>query len=92
MYSILLPNYELEFIGTTHYSHTWKQQRQALALEHRNSMPMMNRLLFDHFRKICEPGAFYSLPLQYVDALGGCEASKALQEPKRSAQQAWGKV
>ena len=59
-----------------------------MALEHRNSTPMMLRLLSDHFRKICEAGAFYSLPLRYIDAMGGDEVAKALQKAPASCDQA----
>lgn len=62
--------------------------RHSLALEHRNSMPMMLRLLSDHFRKICKSGAFYSLPLRYIDAMGGAEVAKALQKAPVSCDQA----
>lgn len=63
--------------------------RQNLAVEYRNTMPGMLRLLADHFRKICEPGAFYSLPSEFLDAMGWEEALSMLQSGRNpSTEQA----
>lgn len=38
----------------------------------------MLRLLLDHFRKVCEPNIFYSLPLDDFQELPGSEFGKIL--------------
>lgn len=69
------------------YQHTHTHHRQSLALEQRNAMPTTVRLLLDHFRKNLEAGAFYSLPREYIQEMGGNEASQYLQPALPSSQQ-----
>lgn len=75
------------WIWTVLPAHTHTHHRQSLALEQRNAMPTMVRLLLDHFRKNLEAGAFYSLPREYIQEMGGNEASQYLQPALPSSQQ-----
>ena len=59
-------------------------------MEKRNQTPHMLRLLMDHFRRIVEPGAFYSLPWEFFEAIGGPgkEVKQALQNGTPDGRQA----
>ncbi len=53
--------------------------RQQLALERRKNTSAFKLLLLDHFRKVCDSGSFYSLPVALFDRIPGTEIATALQ-------------
>ena len=56
-----------------------QQKRQSAAIERRKELHPVMPLLLDHFRKLCEPAAFYSIPKHILEKMYGGEACAILQ-------------